>query len=140
MHKSILIFLLLALFSAPVVFAAVPTTAQGIIDVFNNILKWFASAFWIAAAGFMFYAGYLYMFAYGDTEKISKAKSALLYTIIAIIVGVMTSGAPKLIKSILSVGGSVPATDTDSTDSTDNSPLDLKDMFEGIKPGTESGM
>lgn len=80
---------------------------QDIINVINQVGVWLATIFWIAAAASVFYAGFLYMTAADDTEKIKKAKKQVLYTIIAVVLGLMAYGLPALLRTIL-LEGSIP--------------------------------
>ncbi len=72
-----------------------------IVDRINTFLVWLATIFWIAAAGFIFYAAFLYLTAAGDAEKVKTASHALLYGVIAIAVGLMAYGLPFLVKNVL---------------------------------------
>lgn len=77
------------------------TSVDDIISLANQIGVWVGTIFWIAAAASVFYAGFIYMTAADDTEKIKKAKKQVLYSIIAIALGLMAYGFPVLIKNIL---------------------------------------
>ncbi len=84
-------------------------SVDDIISVINQIGVWLATIFWIAAAASVFYAGFIYMTAADDTEKIKKAKKQVLYTIIAVALGIMAYGFPVLVKSILESRVAQPA-------------------------------
>jgi len=77
-------------------------SGQGIIDLLEQILTWVAIIFWVFAAGFVFYAGFLYLTAGGSPEKVAKAQKQLTYAIIAIVIGIMAYGLPRLVFNILS--------------------------------------
>lgn len=74
--------------------------SNSILGLLRVALKWFAIAFWIFAAGFIFYAAYLYLFG-GATGDIKKANSALRWAIVAIIVGIVAYGLPDFITNVL---------------------------------------
>lgn len=76
-----------------------------IINLVNVILSWVATIFWIAAIIFIFYAAYLYLTAGGNDEQISKAHKQLIWSIVAIAVGLMAFGLPLLIENTLYAGG-----------------------------------
>jgi hypothetical protein len=76
-------------------------SGQGIIDFLNQVLTWLAYIFWIFAAIFIFWAGFLYLTAAGNDEKIKKANHQLRYAVIAIIVGLFAFGLPRLVLNIL---------------------------------------
>lgn len=81
-----------------------PISINGGNDVLGLLriaLNWFAIAFWIFAAGFIFYAAYLFLFA-GHTGDNKKGKSALIYAIIAIIIGIIAYGLPNAIQQFVS--------------------------------------
>jgi len=80
-----------------------PTTASGIINIINNVLYYISIAFWIAAAGFVFYAAFLYLTASGNPERVSKAHRQLLWAVVAIAVGLMTRGLPYFINQLLNL-------------------------------------
>lgn len=91
---------------APPPIAKGPITGPGnIVSIINNVLLYFSAVFWIAAAGFVFYAAYLYLTAAGNEERVKKAKNQLLYAVIAMVIGLMAEGAPYLICAFLSLGG-----------------------------------
>jgi len=77
------------------------SSPQGIIDLVNNVLFWTATIFWIAAAGFVLYAAYIYLTAGGDAERVNKAHKQLLWAVVAIAVGLMARGLPFLIYTFL---------------------------------------
>lgn len=81
------------------------TSPQGIVNLINIVLYRVATIFWIAAAGFIFYAAFLYLTAGGDSERVKKAHKQLLYAIIAIAVGLMAYGLPLLVYNFLAAGG-----------------------------------
>jgi len=74
---------------------------EQIILIINRVLRWFSTAFWIFAAGFVFYAAYIYLTAGGDAERVKKAHKQLLWAVVAIAVGLMTRGLPFLINQFL---------------------------------------
>lgn len=80
------------------------TTVQGIVDLFNKILFWVSTVFWIAAGIATLYAGFLYMTASGDEQRVTKAKKQLLYAVIAIAIGIIAAGLPALICNFLKAG------------------------------------
>jgi hypothetical protein len=78
------------------------STVDKIVGVINQFLFYFSAVFWIAAAGFVFYAAYLYLTAAGSEERLGKAKKQLLYAVIAMAIGLMAAGLPFLINAFLS--------------------------------------
>jgi choline-glycine betaine transporter len=78
--------------------------AQDIMDLIGGILEYISIIFWVLAVAGSFYAGYLYLSAFGNEEKTTKAKKMLQYVVIAIAIGLMAYGLPQLIKSFLEIG------------------------------------
>ncbi len=72
-----------------------------VLGLFRNLLKWFATAFWIFAIGFVFYAAYLFLFGATDPKNYDKAKQALLWAVIAIAIGLVAYGLPDFVDSVL---------------------------------------
>jgi len=79
-------------------------SAQDIVEFFENVLTWLATIFWIFAVGAAFYAGFLYLGAGGSPERTLKAKKQITYAVIAIIIGILAYGLPRLILNILGGG------------------------------------
>ncbi len=76
-------------------------SAKDIIELFKKFLYWIATAFWIWAVIAIIYAGFLYLTAAGDSEKLDKAKKQLLYSVIAVAIGLVAYGVPAIVNSIL---------------------------------------
>lgn len=75
---------------------------QSIVDLLTTILTWIGMIFWIFAVGFILYAGFLYLTAAGDATKVTTAASQFKYGIIAIIIGLLAYGLPRIVANILS--------------------------------------
>ena len=75
---------------------------DSIIELLRTFLSWVAIIFWIFAVGFILYAGFLYLTAGGDTNKITLAAGQFKYGVIAIVIGLLAYGLPKIISNILS--------------------------------------
>ena len=75
---------------------------EDVISFFEKVLNWVGIAFWIFAVGFILYAGFLYLTAGGDTNKITLAAGQFKYGVIAIVIGLLAYGLPKIISNILS--------------------------------------
>lgn len=100
---AVSVILFLCSFFPVRVFGAEPPfkSMQDIVNFLNSILKYIGIIFWIFAVGSLLYAGFIYMKGANDPENIKKAKKQLTYSIIAIVIGIMAYGAPKLVESIL---------------------------------------
>src|SRR6266404_213387 len=102
--KKLLVASLLIL-PADVAFAQAPpspiTNVQQIVDLFDRILFWFSSIFWIASGIATIYAGFLYLTAAGNDQQVEKAKKQLLYAVIAIAIGLIGPGLSTLVNAFL---------------------------------------
>ena len=75
---------------------------DSIIELLKKFLGWVGIIFWIFAVGFILYAGFLYLTAAGDPTKVTKAGSQFKYGVIAIIIGLLAYGLPRIVANILS--------------------------------------
>lgn len=78
-----------------------PQSPNDVINLINNVLWWVSTVFWIAAAGFVFYAAFLYLTAGGDAERVKKAHKQLLWAIVAVAVALMAKGLPYFVEQFL---------------------------------------
>ena len=76
-------------------------TSDDIINIIIEIFKIIAEVFWIGAIAGSFYAGYLYLFSFGNEEKTAKAKKMLQYVVIAIAIGLMAYALPTFVYNFL---------------------------------------
>ena len=90
---------------APPIPEGTETSIEGgdsIIELLRTFLSWVAIIFWIFAVGFILYAGFLYLTAAGDPAKVTKAGDQFKYGVIAIIIGLLAYGLPRIVANILS--------------------------------------
>ncbi|MBI4992445.1 MAG: hypothetical protein HZB99_04480 [Candidatus Harrisonbacteria bacterium] len=78
------------------------TTVENIVRQFTNTA---GIVFFSLAIVFMLYAGYLYLTAGGEAEQVSKAKNQLIYSIIAIVIGLAAYSATAIIANFLQTSG-----------------------------------
>ncbi len=85
---------------------ATPTisTVGGFLGLLTQIFGWIQVAFWILAAIFILLTAFKYLTAQGDESKIATAKQMLVYTIIAIAIGLFATIGISLVRSFLSGG------------------------------------
>lgn len=74
---------------------------EDIIKFLDGLANILATIFWTAAIISAIYSGFLFLTAGGSEEKVGKAKKTILYTVIAIVIGLLAFGLPSLIKNIL---------------------------------------
>jgi len=76
-------------------------TPGDIVNVLKGILRWTYLVFFILAVYFILIAAFNYLTAGGDSEKIKKATSSLLWSIVAIAIGLLSVGAAQIVKSFI---------------------------------------
>lgn len=81
------------------------TTVGGIVDVLDNIVRWVYIIFFILAVLFILLAAFTYLTAGGDEEKVKKAKSQIIYAVVAIVVALLAVGFQVIIRTFLETGG-----------------------------------
>ena len=70
--------------------------------VLGNILNKLAWPIFVAAVVIMFiWAGILFLMSQGDPSKISAAKSAVIWAVVGIFVGIIAFSAVNIIQSII---------------------------------------
>lgn len=92
--------------ATPLIALAQPTTVVGVVGLFSKALGIIQTVFFIVAAILLIYAAFLYLTSGGDEEKVKKAKSSLIYAIIAIAVALLALVIPQIIANF--TGGTAP--------------------------------
>lgn len=111
MKKIFVLFPILTLAVMPVLVGAQTdppttiTTMAGVLTTLNNILNWFFAIFLVAAVFFLLWAAFMYLTSAGDEEKVGKAKKALIWAIVAIVVAFLARGIVLIVKNFLTSGG-----------------------------------
>lgn len=77
------------------------TTAAGITTLLDTIAGWMFAIFLALAVIFLIYAAFLYLTAAGNEGKVSSARNALIYSVVAIVVAVVAGGVPQIVCSLL---------------------------------------
>ncbi len=90
--------------------AQVITSVSQVQTVATNIYTWLLWFFWLITAGFIIWAAMLYVTARGDEEKVKKAKTVLIYAIVAIVVAILATSIRPLITNVITPATSVPST------------------------------
>ena len=80
------------------------TSANGILKIMVQILGYVQAFFWIIAVFMGLYAAFLYLTARGEGEQISRANSMLIYTVIAVIVAIISYSIPAFVKTTITTG------------------------------------
>lgn len=76
-------------------------TPEKVIDAINKFAGWFYGALAALAVVFIIYAGFLFLTAGDDAEKVGKAKKQLIYAVVAVAVAILATGIVELTKVLL---------------------------------------
>jgi len=83
------------------------TDIRGIYDLVARLAKWFQAFFFILAAIFILMAAFSYLTSAGDDDKVKKAKSQLVYAVVAIVVALLAFVMVTILKNFLGAGTGV---------------------------------
>ncbi|MBU1255847.1 hypothetical protein KKE74_00965 [Patescibacteria group bacterium] len=90
------------------VFAAAPTPIDSgidrmsdLVDLIRNIAGWFQAIVLIIAIIMIMYAGFLWMTAGGDDEKLGTARKTLIYGLVGIAVVVLAYTATAIVTNLM---------------------------------------
>ena len=87
--------------SPPVETTPIITDIGQVQTAAEKIVVWLYGMFWIVAVGFIIWAAFLFMGANGEAEKITKAKTILVYTLIAAAVVLLANGIRDIVTNLL---------------------------------------
>ena len=79
-----------------------------VLEVLDRIVNWTFSFLLIFAVIFIFYAAFLFLTAGGDPEIINKAKSQLLWSVVAIVIALVAKGVVFIIRDLLGLPNPSP--------------------------------
>lgn len=79
-------------------------TVEQVVNLLVAIVEQMQVIFWIVAAGSALYAAFLYIRGGSSSETLKKAQKQIIYTVIAVALGVIAYGIPSLVNSFLSIG------------------------------------
>jgi len=82
---------------------ALPSGPGDVITILTTITGWMFAIFLALAVVIFLYAAFLYLTAAGNAENVTKAKSALIYGVVAIVVAVIASGIAPVVCGLLNV-------------------------------------
>lgn len=102
MNRFILIFLFMAVLVLPAVtVAATPSSVDDLVGILGKIFDIFYKVFFAVAAFAIVYAAYLFIFSVGDPQKVDQARKMLIYSVIAIFVGLIALSIDDIIASFI---------------------------------------
>lgn len=74
---------------------------EDVITAATAFVKWMYNIFWVIAVGFVVWSAFLFLSAGGDAEKIKKAKTMLLYAVIAAAIVLLANGIQYIVFNLL---------------------------------------
>jgi len=110
MKRIILSLILVGLLVLPAVsLAQAPRSAPtvSVIKVLDNIVDWLFSILLIIAVIWLIVAGYYFITAQGDPERIAKARNMVLYALIGVLIAFLARGLVLLVERIVGPGGGI---------------------------------
>lgn len=78
-----------------------PNANFNIATFVNAVLNWAFGLLIVIAVLFVIYAAFLYLTAAGDEEKTKKAKSYIVYAVIALVVGALARAVVAIVTTFL---------------------------------------
>jgi len=78
-------------------------TSDELVNTINRIAGLMQWGLLVLSGIFAIAAGYIYLTAAGDAEKVGKAKTMLIYTVIALAIGLLAGGIGSLVENLLGV-------------------------------------
>ena len=83
------------------------TDIHGIYSLVEKIANWFQAFFFILAAIFIIMAAFSYLTSAGDDDRLKRAKSQLIYAVVAIVVALLAFVMVTILKNFLGAGTGV---------------------------------
>jgi heme/copper-type cytochrome/quinol oxidase subunit 2 len=113
--SGMILFTLLGLMIFPVVSSATlePPSAAGDVttgtkpptnsveQAINNIMNWFFVIILIIAVIFLLFAGFLFITAGGDPDKVNTARQNVMYAMVGVAVAVLARGIVSLVQGLM---------------------------------------
>jgi len=72
-----------------------------VMEVLERISDWLFAILLIVAVIFITIAGYFFVTAAGDTDKVKRARDFVMYALIGVLVGFLAKGLVKLVETIV---------------------------------------
>ena len=80
-----------------------PTSGLQVLSLIENLINWLFVGFMLLAVVILILAGWQFITGGGDPQNVAKARSKLLWAVIAIAIAVTAQGIPIVARSILGV-------------------------------------
>lgn len=78
-----------------------PATTTTLWEAIDNLTNWFYGIFLALAVIMVVYAGFMFLTAGGDVEKITKARNALMYAVIGVVIALLAKSIVPIAQALL---------------------------------------
>ena len=78
-------------------------TPEGIFTILQKIIQYVYLAFFFVAIIFIILAAFNFLFAKGNPEKITSARSQITWAVVAIVIALISVGAAAIIQSFIKI-------------------------------------
>ena len=75
--------------------------ANSVETAINNIMNWFFVIVLIVAVIFLLWAGFLFITAGGDPDKVNTARQNVMYAMVGVAVAVLAKGIVSLVQGLV---------------------------------------
>lgn len=84
--------------------APAQTTASGLVSIIQTVARWIFTFLILVAVIFGLLAGYQYITAGGDAEKLTTARTNTIYALVAMAIGILAFSIPAIVSQIVGLG------------------------------------
>jgi hypothetical protein len=85
----------------PSITGRIPPQSEGIIDTVNRITTYLVFALLLVAVFMIVLAGYTFVTAQGDPEKVGKARNYIIYAMIGVAVALLARAIISLVRLVI---------------------------------------
>jgi cytochrome bd-type quinol oxidase subunit 2 len=82
-----------------------PPPTNSVENAINNVMNWFFVIVLIIAVIFLLWAGFLFITAGGDPDKVNTARQNVMYAMVGVAVAVLARGIVSLVQGLMSKTG-----------------------------------
>ncbi|MGC8651169.1 MAG: pilin [Minisyncoccia bacterium] len=125
----------LAWATPPATMPEIPEVNVNIWDILDRALSWFFGIALIIASIMLVYAGFTYVTASGNNEKVQTATKTLIYALIGVAIALLAKGLPMLVQDFLQGNNSNSTTYNSTSDNNTTSDILSSTDFSTITGG-----
>ena len=78
-----------------------PPAAGDLWVIIDTVTRWFYGIFLALAVIMVIYAGFMFLTAGGDADKINKAREALMYAVVGVVIALLARSIVPIAKAFL---------------------------------------